>query len=469
MSGAALLAVRPEETPAVPLPTVKYSASNEFDAFFQAKIAAMTLRDMQFLQRTDGLVDPDYFENQMDGLLVDLATTYFRKYNKVPSDTTIYGTLIRERVGAGTMKPEMAKMAIHRMVELFKVDISDRDYVVDRVATFARHQAVTKAMVSSINKLDKGDFESIEKAMKSALQVGAHVDHGAYDFGDRVKARLSERLDILAGRTIPAGITTGHPGFDCHLYHKGWGRRELAVIMGGAKAGKTTALINFGIAAMAASCNVLYVTLEVSADIIAERMDASISEQLVMELGKNAHTVREKVEEFIDNIKKGPDGEAKGKFVIHEFPTGTFMVRDLRRLIERYKGRGLLFDLVVIDYADLMAPERYTESSVENSKSVYVNLRGFAMQENVAVLTATQTNRSGFTAAVAKAEHVADDFNKIRIADVVISINTTDEERSNKQARLFFAACRNQPAGFAIKIAQDIDRMKFIKSVLGIV
>jgi replicative DNA helicase len=126
-----------------------------------------------------------------------------------------------------------------------------------------------------------------------------------------------------------------------------------------------------------------------------------------------------------------------------------------------------MFDMVVVDYADIMQPERFVESTTENSKSVYVGLRGLAMQEGFALLTATQTNRQGFTAAVAKAEHVADDFNKVRIADVIISINATEEEVKEGYARLYFAASRNQAAGFSIRIEQDRERMKFIKRVLG--
>jgi replicative DNA helicase len=154
-------------------------------------------------------------------------------------------------------------------------------------------------------------------------------------------------------------------------------------------------------------------------------------------------------------------------FVIREFPTGTMSPSDLRRMIEKYKAQGMMFDLVIIDYADLMIPDRVTDNMQENSKSVYVNLRGMAMQEGFAVLTATQTNREGAKKAVATATDVAEDFNKIRIADIIISINITPEERALGQARLFFAASRNQRSGFSIRVEQNIDQAKFISRVLG--
>jgi replicative DNA helicase len=187
-------------------------------------------------------------------------------------------------------------------------------------------------------------------------------------------------------------------------------------------------------------------------------MDANIGDQLMMELGSSILEVDSKVKKFL---------EKAGTFKIREYPSGSMKVSDLRRTIESYKSKGINFDMVIVDYADLMAPERMTDSSVENSKNVYVNLRGLAMQEKFAILTATQTNREGFKSTVIKAEHVAEDFNKIRIADLVISINKTDEERLANEARLYFAASRNQAGNFTIRIQQDVDKMKFIVKVLG--
>jgi replicative DNA helicase len=89
------------------------------------------------------------------------------------------------------------------------------------------------------------------------------------------------------------------------------------------------------------------------------------------------------------------------------------------------------------------------------------------MLENFALLTATQTNREGAKKAVATMTDVAEDFNKIRIADIVISINKTPEEVISKQARLFFAASRNQRSGFTVRIEQEIDQAKFISRVIG--
>lgn len=430
----------------------------EFDAEFQNKIAALTIRDSAFSQLTEGLVRPEYFEHTGAAALVKIANDYFAKYKKAPGDQVMVKKLLADAARTKVLPIDVAKMAAAQIPALFGTDVSDRDYVANECATFARHQAVSKAVLDSVELIERRDFETIARMVRQATDVGVRMQTSAYDYADMVKQRTQERKDRAAGIRPSTGITTGFPMLDEYLYHKGWGRKELSVLMGGAKAGKSMAMINFGIAAIAHGYRTLYVTLEVASSIIAERMDANIADMAMFELGLKPHEVEDKVADFMS--KAAP-------FTIHEFPTGTMRPSDLRRMIEQYKAQGVVFDLVIVDYADLMAPERVTDNIQENSKSVYVNLRGMAMQEGFACLTATQTNREGAKKAVATMTDVAEDFNKIRIADIVISLNATEEERRIKQMRLFFAAVRNGRSGFTVRVENDIERAKFISKIIG--
>jgi replicative DNA helicase len=430
----------------------------EFDSDFQEKIVALLVRDTPFAQLTDGLVRPEYFESAGLSGLVAVVNRYFAKYKKAPGDKTILASLLRESIRDKILPPDMARLAVGAAPKLFLTDVSDREYVADECATFARHQAVSQAILDSVELIDKRDFEAIGIKVRKALDTGVSVSGGSYDYGEMIKARTLERKERAAGLRPPTGITTGFAALDDYLYHKGWGRRELSVLMGGPKAGKSMAMISFGVNAIAAGYRTLYVTLEVASEIIANRIDANVSERAMMELGIHIDEVEEKVAAFM--AKAAP-------FKIEEFPTGMMRVSDLRRLIEHYKAQGITFDLVVVDYADLMAPERVTDNVQENSKSIYVNLRGLAMQEGFALLTATQTNREGAKKAVATMTDIAEDLNKVRIADVLISINKTEEERALNQARLHMAASRNQRSGFTIKVEQNIDQAKFITKVIG--
>jgi len=120
-----------------------------------------------------------------------------------------------------------------------------------------------------------------------------------------------------------------------------------------------------------------------------------------------------------------------------------------------------------VDYADIMAPERHNNETRDGLNQIYLDLRGVAFIYNAAVLTATQTNREGAKSVVAKAKDVAEDFNKVRTADLLLSINSTDAERLAGEARIFFAASRNSEDGFILRISQDRAKMQFMKKVLG--
>jgi replicative DNA helicase len=430
----------------------------EFDASFQQKIAALLIRDTNFAQLTDGLIRPEYFENAAYATLVKVANDYYSMYRRAPGDKTILTSILKKAITAKTIPIDLVKLAVAVIGDLYTVDVADREYVADECATFARHQAVSRAILDSVDLVDKRDFDGISTKMRKALDIGVTQDGGAYNYAENIKTRTQARKDRAAGIRPPTGITTGWKVLDDCLYHKGWGRKELSVLMGAAKAGKSMALIGFGVSAIANGYTTLYVTLEVSAEIISERLDANIAERAMGELESHVFDVEEKVTAFMS--KAAP-------FIVHEAPTGSMKPSDLRRVLEKYKQQGIVFDLVIVDYADLMAPERSTDSPTENSKSVYLNLRGMAMREGYALLTATQTNRNGAAKAVATMLDIAEDFNKVRIADVILSLNATPEEKALKQARIFFAACRNQRSGFALRVEQNIDQAKYITKILG--
>ncbi|WEU67316.1 DNA helicase [Xanthomonas phage JGB6] len=193
------------------------------------------------------------------------------------------------------------------------------------------------------------------------------------------------------------------------------------MLMGPAKSGKSMAMVTFAMKAAQAGYNVLYVSLEVSKNIIADRMEAALSGI--------------KINDLSVHMKKAHDmtviAEAKaGHLKVHDYASGTFTPNQLRRLLRRYEAMGIKFDMVVLDYADLMAPDKVSNEPRENSRMIYVNLRGVAHEFNLALLTATQANRAGFKAATGDMEHVSDDINKVRTVDLMISSTATKQIRT---------------------------------------
>lgn len=461
-TAAALEPTRSAEEPA------EEPSKFDFDNEFQTKIAALALRDDEFLRRTAHLLLPEYFENVGEAKLVDIALRHFRKYHCAPDRTSLVKA-VRDAIASKQISKEIYPLVSNALQTLLKEDVSNRAFVEDNVVDFAKQQAMASAIVRSVELLKRGEFVKIDDLVQAALNVGINEDGEMYDYYDKVADRTIIRIEKETGVLPPQGITTGTEKLDNLLYHRGWGRRELTSIMGGAKAGKTTALIHFARMASFVGFNVLYATLEVGANIISDRMDASVAGVVMKELGAKAASVAEVV-------KKA--GEKAGRLIIHEYPSGTLSPNMLRQLLQRYKTPGrntdgstrppIKFDLIVVDYADIMAPNYRTQDAIENSKSVYVDLRAIAFEENAAVLTATQTNREGFKSTVAKAEHVAEDFNKVRTVDLMISINKTEEEAARGESRLYFAASRNQESGFTVVIKQNLSMMKFIEGVVRV-
>jgi replicative DNA helicase len=430
----------------------------QFDEAFQTTIAALLCRDADFHIRTDGLIKPEYFANELEAGIVSCYLDHFQKYRTIPRGKGPVTEMIRE----GIAKRKFRKGLVHEipatLTLLAEVVIEDKDFVIDKVAEFARHQSLKKAILESVDLVERGKFDEVETAIKRASEVGVVETEEGYSYFDTIEERRSYREDLVSGKIAKSGITTGIEILDAILYHGGWGRKELSIFMGGPKSGKTMALIDSARAACFAGHNVLYVTLEVSAKIIAERLDANISEIALGALNTNSAEVAARV----DTARKG-----SGIFRIHEFPTGSLAPKALTRLIHHYKAKGTTFDLVVVDYADLMTPNNRTNDTIDNSKQIYIGLRAIAQMENVAMLSATQTNRDGFQQAVQRMEHVSEDINKARIVDLLISINAMEDEKARQEARLYFAASRNQEDGITIRVKQALERAKFIARVVG--
>lgn len=432
----------------------------EFDADFQSKIAALWIRDETFYRRTDGLIRAEYFESRAEAALVHIASEYHSRYLRLP-DRSEWAELIKDAKAQKAIRDDDIPDMVAALKKALKSPLNGREYAVDKVAEFAKSQAIQMAYLKSLDMVQKGDLAGAEKLMVKAFATGAQAVVQDYDFWNDVESRSQYRRDKEAGLIKPDGITTGVPKLDKLLYHLGWGRKELSVIMGGAKKGKSTGLLHFALAGSISGANVLYVTLEVAARIIAERMDANVS-------GIDMQDLNAKLNEVEKNVKDRAAIRKPGCLKVVEFPSGTLTCTELRRVLEFYRAQGITFDMIVVDYADIMAAEIKTGNDINESKQIWLGLRAIASEENAAVLTATQTNRDGFKADVAKAEHAAEDFNKIRIADLVLSINRTDDEKAKGEARLYFAASRNQQGEFTLKIGQDLSKMRFMTAIMDI-
>ena len=431
----------------------------DFDDEFVTKLVALLVRDPRFAESTQGLIKADYMQSDVDAFLVDIVLRYFEKYRATPS-TAVVSQEILTASKSGKYRTEFLRDVILRYKSLQQADLSDRQYVIDNVTEFAKQTEMRQAIMEASLMVQTGDFAGIEKRIREALMVGS-TESRQYSLMDEVENRSEYRRQIQAGNIQPMGITTGIMEIDQRLKHKGFGRGELSVWMGAAKSGKSQALLHTAAAAILDGKNVLFVSLENSLEVTTDRFDAHITGVPVNMLQFQADDVERKLLQHRQNNRLG-------KLHIEEFPIGTWSPTDADRLLQRYKAEGVIFDELVVDYLDIMRPTHKSKDPIEDSKSIWMDMRAIAQREHLAGVTATQTNRGGFKAVVADATHVADDINKVRIADLVISINRAEQDRAASEAKLHMAAGRNQEDGITFRVSQDLARAKFVVQVLGL-
>lgn len=434
------------------------TASYEFDKAFQDKIVGIFSQDTTFAKRVTDLIKPEYFTDAGTAEYFRMCQEHLRKFGHVP-DRATFVKLLKEARDTKRLRDDLLTGVREAAALSWKANITNAEYVAQEVESFARHQAIQDAMMKSLPLLEKGDFSKIRELMMSATQIGLSDDFEDYDYYEEIKSRTAMRNDIANGTVVRNGITTGYQKMDVHLYHGGWGRKELSCIMGPAKSGKSLSLGDFGKNASLAGYNVLYVSLEVAKEIISSRIDASLSDTLMNEMVND----RAKVEAAIISA------HAKaGKFKIIDFPSGTLKVSALERVLDKYRDKGIVFDLVIVDYADIMAAEVKSPDLRESLRQIFIDLRATAHKYNVAMLTATQTNREGAKAVTAKATDVGDDWNKARTVDILIGINATEQEKQAGEARLYWALSRNTADGFSLRIRQNREKMQFLTDVVGV-
>lgn len=429
-----------------------------FNEDFKNKVLALHLRDNNFCERVDGLIHPSLFDSEIDKYVLSVAQTHYKKYSQVPSIVSVSQNFQND-IKSGFVRKELEQSIKSKFATLYKFDVSDRDYIIDEISNFARIQATTNAVLQAADIIEKGQqIDTILPIMQKALDTGASDLKTAYDFKGNITKRAEIRKARLKGEISYNSVSTGHKKFDDVLYRKGFGKGELTLYMAPSKAGKSIALIDHALRACERGYNTLFVSLEVSTEIQNDRMDSNISGIKMNDIHIHIDTVEERVLEW---------SKRAAELKMHEYPTGTFRVSDLRRLIKKYQASGLNFDFVVVDYTDIMLSESTSIEGIDKSKQILIDLRALAQSENVAILSATQTNREGAKVETIESIHVAEDYNKIRIADLVISINAGEIEKANDEARLYFAASRNQ-GSYTLVVKRDFSRMKHIKEILEV-
>lgn len=412
---------------------------SKFGKAFQEKLAKIILLDRAFGNRMTEVLDVDYFELKYLQAFVSLVFEYKSEYKTHPT-LDIMRSVVRTEMED---YPEVIQRQVREFVvriDLEEETDEDDEYIKDKSLDFCRKQKLKDAILKSVSLLKKSSFEQITKLINDAMLLGADNDYG-HDFIEDFEQRY-----MLHHRDP---ISTGWDEID-DIIRGGLGKKELGVIVAPTGAGKSMALVHLGTQAIKEGKTVIHYTLELADTVVGNRYDSCLTRVKLQDL----HSVKDKIAEEVREIP--------GKLIIKEYPTKSASTNTIENHIERLVQRGIVPDMIIMDYADLLRPQQtnYRTELRHNLGDIYEELRGIAQKYGVPVWTASQTNRSGLNAEVITMESISEAFNKCFVADLICSISRTIEDKSQNQGRMFIAKNRNGPDGIVYPMTIDTSCVK---------
>ena len=233
----------------------------------------------------------------------------------------------------------------------------------------------------------------------------------------------------------------------------GMASKELAMVVAPPGVGKSLYLANQAARSCLDGHNVLYITLEMSEDRVAQRLDSIFTRIRQIELKDKRDVLKERLETISSHVGK------LGSLKIKEFPTKRADVNTIRAYIAQLKNyENFTPDVIVIDYLELLSTDaKFAEYQAQ--ERLAQELRGLASETNSLLWTATQTNREGKKVNLITDTELADSYGKTRVCDLVISINQTEEEFDGGKARVYVIKSRNGKARFVFPTNMDYNRL----------
>ena len=365
----------------------------------------MMLTDAESFVRCQAVFDPSVFDRRLQ----DSATflnNYVNEHNALPTFDMINAACKNDLKDPGELREE------------------HYDWLLAEFETFSRHKALEKAILKSADLLEKGEYGPVEDLVKKAVQIGLQKDLGT-DYWADPKGRLQ------AIKSNNGQVSTGWSAIDKKLFG-GFNRGELNIFAGGSGAGKSLFLANLGVNWALAGMNVMYLTLELSENLVSMRVDSMTTDIPSRDIFKDIDDVHMKVKMI---------GKKSGAFQVKYMPSGK-TPNDVRSYIKEYEIKtGKKIDVLLIDYLDLLMPNG-AKVSAENlfikDKFVSEELRNLAMELNTVFVTAAQLNRGAVEEIEFDHSHISGGLSKIQTADNVFGIFTSRamRERGRYQIQL---------------------------------
>ena len=402
-----------------------------------------------FTRKVLPYINSDFFQERDEKYLFEEIRDYFIKYKSLPTPEA----LIIDVEDKDNVDSQLNQETLN-LIQDIKSDKSETPdkWLVDSTEKWCKDRAIYNGVMDAISIIQdkegsKGDIPDI---LKNALSVSFDSN-----IGHDVLQDWEPRFDFYH-------TTEEKVPFDLELFNKitkgGLSNKTLNICMAGTGVGKSLLMCHCASSALAQGKNVLYITLEMAEEKIAERIDANMLDVSINEIQDLPKSMYEKK---VERVRE----KTKGKFIIKEYPTASAHVGHFRHLLQELNlKRNFKPDIIFIDYLNICASFRVRAGGNVNTytyvKSIAEEVRGLAVEFDVPILSATQTNRQGFVSTDIGLEDTAESFGLPATADFMFALISTEELQELDQIMIKQLKNRYNDPGFHRRFVVGVDRAK---------
>jgi replicative DNA helicase len=367
------------------------------DVTIETMILSNLIHNEDYARQVIPFIKRDYFESSVSRIIVDNLLSFYGEYNKPPSQNAL---LIH--IQNNSSNPAPVVQEVEQTIKSLNVVEDNISWLMDNTEKFCKDRAVLKSIIDSFEIIEGKNNDLSRDAIPSMLQDALRVSFNrsvGHDYFDDVKNRYE--FYHKKDDKIP---------FDIDLLNKitrgGLSKKTLNLILAPPKAGKTMFMCHIASAALLKGYNVLYITMEMAEERIAERIDANL---LDVDIGELENLNEELFMGRVQRLNK----KTQGRLIIKEYPTTSAHAGHFKALMDELKiKKDFIADIVIVDYLNICASSRLKQGGSVNSysyiKSIAEELRGLAIEYNLPIISATQTNRNSSNATDIEMDSVSE-------------------------------------------------------------
>lgn len=414
----------------------------------ESTILKNLVTDESYMRKVLPYIKGEYFTEYSDKILFDIISEFVTSYGELPSKEVLYiESENRKDLNEDTYKEIQIKIQ-----SIDSTDV-DHQWILDSTEKWCKQRAVYLALLESIKIADGKDSQKTEDAIPSILQEALSVsfdEHIGHDYIEDFERRFE--YYHKTEQKIP---------FDLSFFNKitkgGLPNKTLNVALAGTGVGKSLFMCHIAATTLLQGKNVLYITLEMSEEKIAERIDANLMNVNIKDIG-------EMPEKTFSNKIINLAQKTTGKLIIKEYPTASAHAGHFKSLLNDLSmKKSFTPDIIFIDYLNICASSRYKGSLVNSYtyvKAIAEELRGLAVESDVPIVTATQTTRSGYGSSDIDLTDTSESFGLPATADFMFALISTEELENLNQIMVKQLKNRYNDPTMHKRFVVGIDRAK---------